>query len=607
MTFGTILVEDVVRAGLRVFCTPYRWASIDPMAYYTRASYWMTPIADGLTFLLLSMALVPVVAFLGRRPALTVVSFLTFLLALFTCGWTLTTRLHPLATLVLEIGLAIAATRLVLRFDPGSLRFARRTILPLAAAGLLLAIAVPSWGAWEEHRGAAVRPPVPGTPNVLLITVDTVRAENLELYGYQRQIMPHLTRLAAEGTTFARAMAPCCWTLPTHASLFTGTLPHANQADYPHGFTIEMATLAGTLHDAGLVSAGFYGNVENCGEHTGLGRGFVHYQNYNPSLSATLLASPLLRPMFARGRVGERKTAEQVNGEFLKWLDGHQGHPFFVFLNYYDAHLPYETPDPQFDRFTSIPAADRKEFRDRLFSTDARELLHEPELLQAMIDAYDGSIAYIDHQLHELLSELSRRGVLQDTLVIVTSDHGEHFGEHEVIMHGQSMYRQEIDVPLVIWKPGLVPSGLRVEQPASLVDIPRTILNLLSEPAQFSFPGRSLTRYWQVSQSPGANDENVIAGEVLPTPHGGARLWFTGAVRSIIAHGKHYLRNERLGTEELYDLDNDPREFVDLVKHGMAEGSLGRLRDLANEVFGVAPPPTPDSPPLFQGASEHLH
>jgi arylsulfatase A-like enzyme len=608
VTFGTILVEVAVRVALRVLCTPYRWGSIDPLAFYSHAAYWIMPVADGLTFLLLSITLAPVVAFLDRRQALSIVSFFLLWLAFFAGLWTLTTRLHLLAVLMLEVGIAVAATRLVLRYDPASLSLARRAMLPLGTATLLLAVAVPAWRAWQEYRvEATLSPPTSSTPNVLLITLDTVRAENLDLYGYSRQTAPHLTSLAAEGTTFNGAMAPCCWTLPTHASLFTGTLPHENQADYPNGFTAEMATLAGVLRGAGLVSAGFYANVWNCGVHTGLGRGFVHYEDYEPDLGLAVLASPLFRPMLPNGRVEKRKTAADVNNEFLRWLDRREGRQFFVFLNYYDAHLPYETPDPQFDRFTSVPLDKRKEFRARLFSTDAQELLSKPELLQGMVDAYDGSIAYIDQQLHELFDQFDRRSVLRNTLVIVTSDHGEHFGEHSILMHGESMYRQEIDVPLVIWKPGLVPAAQRIEQPVSLADVPQTILNLLGLPEQFTFPGNTLARHWQTGQIRAADDVVVVAGEVIPTPHGGSRLWHTGAIRSVFADGLHYLRNERLGTEDLYDMRDDPRELTNLVSRGRAEVSLDRLRNLANDVFGVAPPATPNSPPLFRGTPEHRH
>ena len=191
------------------------------------------------------------------------------------------------------------------------------------------------------------------------------------------------------------------------------------------------------------------------------------------------------------------KDAATVDRSFLAWLSWQRtrNRPFFAFLNYNDAHSPYEVPDRSTPAFGLRPIS----YVDRL-TLKSWDTLDKTKVsiahVQMATDVYDDSIYYLDRRLGILLDELETRGVLDDTLVIVASDHGEHLGDHLLFFHGCSLYRQVVGVPLVIVDPKGVPAGRVVVEPVSLRDIPATVVDLLGLARAAPFPGRSLARFW---------------------------------------------------------------------------------------------------------------
>jgi arylsulfatase A-like enzyme len=180
-------------------------------------------------------------------------------------------------------------------------------------------------------------------------------------------------------------------------------------------------------------------------------------------------------------------------------------------------------------------------------------------------DVYDDSIAYLDRRLAALLGELERRGILDETVVIVTSDHGEHLGDHGLFFHGCSLYRQVVEVPLVIAGPGGIPAGRSVAEPVSLRDIPATVLDLLGLDRGTSFPGRSLARFWDRSGGePPEMPEPLIMETDRPVllTNQGREPAARGPMKGIVAGGMHYIRSGN-GQEELYALESDPDEGND--------------------------------------------
>ncbi len=292
------------------------------------------------------------------------------------------------ASLLLSGGLAVQTARVVGRHGGLFLGLVRRSA-PLLAGAVLATILLTFGGrAWSEYRASAALPPAPpGARNVLLIVWDTVQAGNLSLYGYGRRTSPALERLAGRGVRFDRAFATAPWTLPSHSSLFTGRWPHELTADWRSPLDASVPTLAEYLAAHGYDTAGFVANLDYCSRETGLSRGFAHYEDYpiEPwdvltryvGLGARL---DLLTPASVINRLlktyvdgscdviprskEHAKDAAAVNRSFLAWLSRQRtrNRPFFAFLNYNDAHSPYEVPDRSSPAFGLRPVS----YLDRL-------------------------------------------------------------------------------------------------------------------------------------------------------------------------------------------------------------------------------------------------
>jgi arylsulfatase A-like enzyme len=262
-----------------------------------------------------------------------------------------------------------------------------------------------------------------------------------------------------------------------------------------------------------------------------------------------------------------RRTAEDVNGDFLDWLDDRANRPFFAFLNYFDAHSPYETHAP-FDTMFSRSSP-------RYWLMRGWQRSYTEAERQEFIDAYDSAIAYLDHQIGRLLTELDRRGVLDSTLLVIVSDHGESLGENGILIHANSLYMPQLRVPLAIRMPGDVPAGRRVDSPVSLRDLPATVLDLVG--LDVDLPGRSLRTLWEPGGAGPVDAEGVFSELTynrFAHPDDPIQL---GLMRSIVRGGWHYIRNGD-GSEELYDFRLDPDETLDLAAGEEGRAALNALR-----------------------------
>ncbi|MFO0953710.1 MAG: sulfatase-like hydrolase/transferase [Isosphaeraceae bacterium] len=528
----------------------------------------------------------------GARAALVplcALAVLTFLLAL--------RRLHTGACLPLALGLGYRLARRVERHLPGFLVLARRSgpVLALAAAG----VAGVSLGSHllREPWAIALVPPIasagPDAPNVLLVVLDTVRADRLSLYGYPRPTTPNLERLARRGVTFTQARSTAPWTLPSHSSLMTGRWHHELSVGIDRPLDAEPQTLAEFLSANGYATAGFVANTMYCGAEAGLDRGFARYDDHDLSPAGVLWTTAVGRRVLCRffwpqdDRAGEhpwdfyRKTASDIRTDLLSWLDGQQDsdRPFFAFLNIFDAHNPY-IPPAGFPRpFGTEPKtpADRNVL-NRWFIMD-KSTLTQPQR-QAVSDAYDDCLAYIDGQIAGLLDDLDQRGKLANTLVVITSDHGEHFGEHGLYGHASSLYDQEVRVPLLVLLPGGRHPGRSVSTPVSLRDVPATIADLLGLDSGPAFPGRSLTRFWPHPGQPESSPEPVLVEVEAPVhsaPNQGRSPVFRGPMKAVVSETHVFIRNGD-GREELYNASADPEEQQDLSTRPESADLVTRLR-----------------------------
>ncbi len=280
----------------------------------------------------------------------------------------------------------------------------------------------------------------------------------------------------------------------------------------------------------------------------------------------------------------DRKEASGVNREFLDWLSRRRQpeRPFFAFLNYYDAHSPYELPSARIHRFGNQPVDPRdSDMIQGWWSMDKTAI--SPRDIAFAHDAYDDCVADLDEQLGRLFDELERRAILETTWVILAADHGESFGEHAgVFCHGTSLYQTELHVPLVIIPPGGLSSKRVVTEPVSLRDLAATIVDVLGFQSGSPFPGESLARFWDGSSPSPSTLADRALSEVVPIdplnpdplemvkPH-----W---PIAAVIEGGWAYIRREADGREELFHLHEDAKESHNLASSPTAQPELERMR-----------------------------
>jgi arylsulfatase A-like enzyme len=548
----------------------------------SRDALWMIPAVDGALFLAMGL-MVSVVRRWVRVPWSVAVGLLVGLGALLVL--LLVQRLHPLAAVAVAVGVGTQAGRWARSRVAVSVTIIRRS-LPWFVAGVLSA-AVASVGGriLAERRSIASRPPpVAGAPSVLLLILDTVRAAELSLYGYSRPTTPELEHWAERGTVFDRAFAPSSWTLPSHASIFTGRPEFALEATWWDRLGSDWPTLAEVLRSRGYATAAFVANTDYVGWDSGLTRGFEHYDDYPISVWTAFQATSLGRVVYTelyRGLPGRlqrllerrlphpvrHRAAARIADSFLAWLDEGQRAPFFAFLNFMDAHTPYTPPDSFRYRYkTRIPRPESP------YAWSALPPVRlTPTDLRPKQDMYDGSIAYLDTELGRLFRALDRRGALANTLVILTADHGDEFAEHGFVDHGKTLYRASVQVPLVLWLPGGVPAGRRVASPVSLQNLAATVLDLAA-PGPGRLPGRSLARFWRGGAE--AAPDTIVATVRPPK----------GKLSSIAFSGRRYIRDDVTGSEELYGFEHDLLERWNLAASDPGRRVLPAYRDALRRI-----------------------
>ncbi len=445
-----------------------------------------------------------------------------------------------------------------------------------------------------ELRSGAEAPPATSRtrPNVIVVVMDTVRADHLSLYGYERATSPYLARFADRAHFFRRAIANSNWSLPSHATLLTGLLPHqhrahtvissittengaggAEMARLAHQPLAEQqVTLAERLREIGYLTALVSANYAWLSTESGLLQGFDYVDNrpgmlvgWEPFCAAYLRHQPVeaLAAFYAR-ETSSKLSARQIVDHARDFLERQSRRPFFLLINFMDAHAPY----------TSALHADAvAEIHGRLATG--------PQVA-ANVDSYDRSLAFLDHQLGRLFADLETRGLFDDTLIVVTSDHGERFGEGARGWHGDDLSQASIFVPLLIKMPRQV-QGERVERRAQLADIAPTILDAAGLPAPREFFGSVLGRQSRavVAESYLAAGGVTAPGRPVPMVELDAKLPTMWA----LFDGDWKLVRDSRGRELLYDLANDPAEVKDV-----APDRPEVARQMAERLASLLPP-----------------
>jgi arylsulfatase A-like enzyme len=411
------------------------------------------------------------------------------------------------------------------------------TSIQRVARGVATALALAGCGAAEP-------------PSLLLVTLDTTRADRLGCYGYARETSPNLDRLAADAVLHTRAYSTSSWTLPAHASLFTGlhAPSHGARLD-PDGPLVLADAIDGSAALESYRATGLSPAEPTLAE-------LLRERGY---ATAAVVAGPWLEGVFGldrgfdlyddegidtiRGRV-----AEDVTDAALRWLGSRSRGPFFLFLNYYDPHEPYEDPAGYSELFLPPP--------------------HPSEPTRELLDArYDGEIRYMDQHFGRLLDALRERGLYDGLWIVVTADHGELLGEHRQIGHGKSLFEEEIRVPLLVKRPAGEGGPGRRDGLVQLTDVFAWILEGLG----IDLPPR-------VRRGGGAVFAEVRPLEV-DSRAGDWRAWISG---------RHKLHWNARGRHLLFDLAADPHERRNLLGR---EPERARRMLLEMDTFAAALPP----------------
>lgn len=435
----------------------------------------------------------------------------------------------------------------------------------------------------QRPRTAPLKGTIPtgNLPNVILITLDTVRADHMSLYGYSRRNTPHLEEFANEATLYRHAVAPGDMTLSTHGSIFTGLYPSWHRAHY--GQTIsplepDFKTLAEILSQNGYTTAAVVSNYAFLGHDFGLDQGFQYYDAREPVpfLTGVPASYTLRKPVrdWLEKQVPHQirdvryRNAAQINEAVFSLLDDlHRQGTFFLFVNYMDAHWPYMPPEP-FDRL--YPGKDAKfstdQFNSLRSAVVAGERLPTPGERDHLVSQYDGSIAYLDVQLKRLFDRLRQDGLYDNSLIIITSDHGEAFGEKGMFEHGVSVDENQVWVPLLIKYPRMK-EAQQERRTVSLVDLMPTVLDVLDFEDPAHVQGVSLrkqnlheTRHVMAESFPYEEYRNLY-----PKFRRVERAVYSDPLKMIVATN---------GKREMYDIVEDPAEQRNLVKTIQQSGEL---------------------------------
>ncbi|MGB3562196.1 MAG: sulfatase [Thermoanaerobaculia bacterium] len=396
---------------------------------------------------------------------------------------------------------------------------------------------------------------------VVLIVVDTLRADHLGVYGYSRDTSSQLERWAEEGMVFERAMSTSPWTLPTFGSILTGRLPTGHGVGYrgagevrPKSTRLDQTipTLAEELQQAGFATAAIINNPW-LKPRFGLDRGFDTY-DYQAASNK------------------RRRRADKIVDLATSWIDDHRDQPFFLLVHLFDPHMTYDPPPAVRGRFTG-PFEDRFSlpvFAPQKIRARASEVGEEERSF--ITAAYDEEIAFVDQELNRFFEGLVERGLFQQLLVILTADHGEELWDHESFEHGHTVYQELLHVPLVVWGPA-VESG-REALPVSVIDIPPTVLEAVGVSGESNPLSRSL--WSRLTRRDRLEPRPLVAEGVL---YGSER-------KTIIEWPRKLELDVASESIRLFDLESDPGERTDLSPSEMA--AARRLEERLRSILEAA-------------------
>lgn len=384
--------------------------------------------------------------------------------------------------------------------------------------------------------------------HVILLTIDTLRADFVSCYNAQNSRTPNIDSIAEEGIRFENAMVTSPWTLPSFASLFTGLSPDVHMTTkVNHRLPDSLTTIAEVMRNNGYLTASIGLNKVLTGNY-GTQQGFRQRCFYPKSGRGESYAAQLLRKMFSK-RFAEKGTTTELTDHTIDWLQAHKDNDFFLWLHYYDPHLPYSPPQKY------LPSLKLEQNIGNALDEDERISIRSGTLVPDAVERewirqlYIGEIHYVDDNVGRVVQALRDLGIYEDCLLIVLSDHGEEFWEHQGFAHGHTLYQELLHVPLIIKLPGYSHAQKTVRERVSLESIMPTLVELCELQTQTDLLKPSLASRWQDGKSR-AGDEIIFATGML----------FYEEQRAVLFDDFKYIQYMISDKELAYDLAADPFE-----------------------------------------------
>lgn len=437
-----------------------------------------------------------------------------------------------------------------------------------STTSLVLATALAAVGCSDPAPAADER-----RPNVLLISIDSLRADHLSCYGYERETSPEIDRLASEGILFENAVSSTSWTLPAHAAAFTGLPDSVHRTERPSSkLSAEHRTLAEQLRDAGYTTAGFWSGPF-LAPTFGMDQGFDVYVDCRTPFEVTEDENAGRMQREINDASHEDVTSPRLLEAVTAWLGSVPREPFFLFVHMWDVHYDYIPPPPYdtlYDPDYDGPA-DGRNVKNTLSGKNARDIEHT-------IALYDGEIAWTDRHVGDMLRVLEARGLAEHTVVILMADHGEEFFEHGRFGHRKTLFEESVRIPLIVRLPGGAGAGERRDQVASIMDVAPTILALAGAPPLTTVAGRPL-----LALDGHAGERRDLAL---------SEIWRKepveiGPMMALRGDGWKLVARRRDGSPlQLFDLSSDPGEQHDRLEDGgaLAERALTALAEVREQL-----------------------
>jgi len=430
-------------------------------------------------------------------------------------------------------------------------------------------------------------------PNIILIVIDALRPDHLSCNGYPTLTSPNIDKFAEECISFQKTFSASPSTVGSIPSILTGLYPsfHGTGVD-GNILTLsgEISTLPEILKRQGYTTVGFNTNAYMVSKH-GYDKGYISYFDLFPSEKKDELITRVSRLLKKKIQISKSNgphkgiiCSEEVNKHVIKWLKNFGLQPFFMWIHYMDVHAPYLPREPYFSQYSSSNSKDQIISFKKQLNQIYFKLYKDPNLItleerQLLINCYDSEIRYFDQNFKRLLCQLKKQSLLDKTIIVLTSDHGEEFWEHGKWGHNMRMYDVNLHVPLLIRFPHVPFKRKTIQEPIRNIDIFSTILDFLNIKLKYNLSGASFMPF--IHEEHNVQDLSVISegGGI----QGLSLRTYIDRIYSIRTSNWKYIKNVTKNVREIYNLNNDPNELINLANDNSVANIMKKFDIMLNE------------------------